>query len=249
MIAALDLSVFEFTALAFIGFIAGLVRGFSGFALSAIVVAAGATLVPPVALIPICWWLEMAASALMVRGGWPDAEKHTVFGLAGGSLVGVPIGLMLTTSISIDASKAVAVSVIILLALTQLAKIRFQFLATRPGLYGAGLAAGIVTGLAGVGGMVVAVYVLSQDTAAKHMRAALVIFLFLGALTSLVTYLLFDIMDAAATLRGLALILPTIVGVYLGKRLFSPAYEHFYKPFCLSLLVVLGVSSLTRLAL
>lgn len=245
----LNLTIFEFGLLCLIAFVAGLVRGFSGFALSAIVVAAGALILPPVALIPICWWLEMTASALMVRSGWREADRRVVFGLAFGSMVGVPIGLALTTSLPEVTSKIVAVSIIILLAITQLAKIRMPFLATRPGLYGSGLTAGIVTGLSGVGGMVVALYVLAQDAAAKQMRAALVMFLFIGALTSLVTYLWFGVMDENAAIRGVALIVPTAIGVVMGQRLFSPRFEPYYKPFCLYLLIALGAASLFRLAL
>ncbi len=249
MIDMLALTTSEFAILAMIAFVAGLVRGFSGFALSAIVVAAGATVVPPVALIPICWWLEMTASALMVRSGWREADKHTVFGLAGGSMIGVPIGLMFTTAVSPDVSKIAAVSVIVLLAIVQLAKVRMPFLATRAGLYGSGVTSGIVTGIAGVGGMIVALYVLALDTRASKMRAALVMYLFISATTSLVTFLLFGIMDPAAASRGIALIIPTAAGVIAGKRLFNAKLEPYYKPFCLCLLVALGIASLTRLAL
>ena len=59
----------EFTLLAVICFCAGLVRGFTGFALSAIVMASAALILSPLALIPICWWLELVASAMMLRGG------------------------------------------------------------------------------------------------------------------------------------------------------------------------------------
>lgn len=249
MMELLDLSNSDFLLLCLIAFAAGLVRGFSGFALSAIVVAAGALVLPPVALIPICWWLEMTASALMVKGGWREADRHVVFGLAFGSMIGVPIGLALTTSLPEVTSKVIALSIVIVLALTLLARIRIAFLATKAGLYGSGLTAGIVTGLSGVGGMIVAIYVLAQDTAARQMRAALVLFLFIGSVTSFVTYLLYGIMDQTAVVRGLSLVVPTGAGVLIGTALFNPTFEPYYKPFCLSLLVLLGATSLLRLAL
>jgi len=61
----LTLSQTEFLLLAAICFCAGLVRGFTGFALSAIVMASAALILSPIALIPICWWLELVASAMM----------------------------------------------------------------------------------------------------------------------------------------------------------------------------------------
>ena len=89
----LTLTQTEFTLLAVICFCAGLVRGFTGFALSAIVMASAALILSPLALIPICWWLELVASAMMVRGGWKDADKGAAVTLWLGSAVAVPIGL------------------------------------------------------------------------------------------------------------------------------------------------------------
>ncbi len=241
-----DLTGQEFAILTVIVVVAGIVRGFSGFALSAVVMATAVLILPPVQLIPICWWLELMASILMVRGGWREADRGVVLGLVIGSTIGVPFGLWLTTSIPVETSKLIVLTLIIVLAATQLAKIRLPFLATRPGLYGSGFAAGIVTGLAHVGGMVIALYVLSQDAPAAKMRAALVLFLFLGALTSMITFLWFGVMDQTGAIRGIALALPTAAGVLIGQWLFTPRFAAYYRPFCLSLLCALAGAALVR---
>jgi len=54
--------------------LAGLVRGFAGFALSAILMASIVFILPPVELIPLCYFLEAAASISMLRGGLKDAD-------------------------------------------------------------------------------------------------------------------------------------------------------------------------------
>lgn len=241
-----DLTAQQFLILTCIVIVAGIVRGFSGFALSAIVMASAVIILPPVQLIPICWWLEMTASVLMAKGGWQEADRGVVMGLVIGSTVGVPFGLLLTTSISPDASKLIVLVLIIALALTQLAKIRLPFLATKPGLYGSGFAAGVATGLASVGGMVIAIYVLSQDAAANKMRAALVLFLFVSSITSLITLLWFGVMNNTAVARGLSLALPTMLGVILGQMLFVPRFAAYYRPLCLSLLCALAGAALIR---
>ncbi len=245
-LATLDLTGQEFLILTTIVIVAGIVRGFSGFALSAVVMASAVIILPPVQLIPICWWLEMTASVLMARGGWQEADRGIVMGLVIGSTIGVPFGLLLTTSVSVEASQLIALTVIIALALTQLAKIRLAFLATKAGLYGSGIAAGIVTGLASVGGMVIAIYVLSQDAPAAKMRAALVLFLFVSSLTSLIMLLWFGVMNSTAAARGLSLAIPTTLGVFLGQRLFTPRFAPYYRPACLSLLCALAGAALVR---
>ncbi len=246
LLTATDLTGQEFLILTAIVIVAGIVRGFSGFALSAIVMASAVIILPPVQIIPICWCLEMTASVLMAKGGWQEADRSVVLGLVIGSTLGVPFGLLLTTSISVDASQLVVLTLIIALAVTQLAKIRLAFLATKPGLYGSGFAAGVATGLASVGGMVIAIYVLSQDAPAAKMRAALVLFLFVSSLTTFVTLLWFGVMNSTAAARGLSLAIPTTIGVMVGQWLFIPRFAAYYRPLCLSLLCALAGAALVR---
>ena len=246
LLTAVELTGREFLILTVIVVVAGIVRGFSGFALSAIVMASAVIILPPVQLIPICWWLEMTASVLMARGGWQEADRGVVLGLVIGSTLGVPFGLLLTTSISVEASQIIVLTLIIALAITQLAKIRLAFLATKPGLYGSGFAAGVATGLASVGGMVIAIYVLSQDAPAAKMRAALVLFLFISSLTTVIALLWFGVMNSTAAARGLSLAIPTTVGVMMGQWLFIPRFAAYYRPLCLSLLCALAGTALVR---
>jgi hypothetical protein len=247
--ALTDLTAQQLALLTAIAFVAGLVRGFSGFALSAMVMAGAVLILPPVQLIPVCWVLEMVASALMARGGWADADRTVTVGLVGGAAIGVPLGLALTTSIDIETSKLVALFVILVLAATQLAKLRMPFLATKTGLWSSGILSGLATGLAGVGGMVVAVYTLAANSPARQMRGSLVVYLFASSIVSLFMLLGFGLMDGTALARGLALALPAALGVIGGKLLFTPRFEPYYRPFCLSLLIGLASLGLIRTAL
>ena len=220
-LAALALPPDHLALLGLICFIAGLVRGFSGFALSAMVMASGALILPPVQLIPVCWWLEMTASLFMLRGGWREANRKVALGLAIGSTIGVPFGLALTTQVDVETSKLIALAVIASLAALQLARVQLRFLASNWGLYGSGWMAGVATGLASVGGMVVALYVLAQNAPPREMRASLVLFLFLGSVTTALSLLAFGLMDRTAIARGLAMAGPAALGVILGQLSFS----------------------------
>lgn len=230
-------------------FFAGLVRGFSGFALSALIMASIVVILPPIYLIPICFILEGVASMVMFRGGMRDASMPMVWGLVIGSSVGVPIGLYFTVTFPVETSKMVALIVVLLLAAAQLLRIRPKFLATKPGLYGSGLLAGIVTGLASVGGMIVALYVLASEAPAKTVRASLVMFLFIGMFTSIIYLLLYDMMNLVAVKRGLILAPPVVAGVLVGSWIFRPSLEQFYRKFCLTLLIVLACTGMLRLSL
>jgi uncharacterized membrane protein YfcA len=236
----------DFLILIGLAILAGIVRGFSGFALSAMVMATAVIILPPIELIPMLWWLEMSASILMLKNGWDGADKTMTYALVIGATVGWPIGLALTIAISVAASKTIALAVIVLLAITLLAKIRMPFLATKPGLYGSGILSGIVSGVAGVGGMVVAVYVLAADAPAKVMRASLVLYLFLSAAISMVVLFAFGVMDTSGIARGLFFAVPTMLGVFLGQQLFTERLAPYYRPFCLILLIGLAMLGLIR---
>lgn len=247
--AAAGLSPNEFWLLTTIVIGAGIVRGFSGFALSALIMASAVVILAPVELIPMLWWLEMSASLMMMKGGWADADRKTAYGLVLGGAVGWPFGLWLTTSLDISTSKAVALSIIVVLAALQLAKIRLPFLASRPGLLGSGVVSGIASGLASVGGMVVALYVLASDASARSMRGSLVLYLFLSSIMSMFIMLWFGVMTGTSVTRGLIFAIPTVFGVFLGQQLFIERLATYYRPFCLVLLCALAGAGLIRTTL
>ena len=246
--ASLDLTTYELVALTLIVLVAAVVRGFSGFALSALVMAAGATLIPPIQLIPILWVLEMTASLQMARGGWQDANRTAALLLVLGNFIGWPLGLSLTSALPVAQSSLIALLVILVLALLQLTRLRIPGLDTKPGALATGVVAGIVSGLAHVGGMVVALYVLAQNSAARSMRGTLVIYLFVGSFGSLLYLLHFGVMTSVSAIQGLVFAPVTLLGVWLGTKFFNPRLEPYYRPFCLCLLVFLAGLGLIRMA-
>ena len=228
-------------------FVAGLVRGFAGFALSALVMASLASFIAPVELIGVCFLLELAATLLMVRGGFRDGNFGIALGLVIGSAIGAPVGLYLTNTLPVETSKMIALLLILGLALLQLLKVRATFLATKPGLYVSGFTAGVATGLASVGGMVVALYVLARERASREMRGSLVQFLAMSTMMSALYLVWYGMFTREVLMRGLVFALPCIAGVLLGQALFTPRFEGYYKPFCLCLLMLLAGAGLFRL--
>ena len=147
MFELIALSGWEFSFLGGVMFVAGLVRGFTGFALSALAMVIAGPAFGPVFLIPVLFWQESAASMAMLRAGWKDADKLMAVLMAVGSSLAVPFGIWLTLSISKDVSGIVALCIIMSLAIMQLARVRMDFLVSNIGTFITGLGAGVVTGL------------------------------------------------------------------------------------------------------
>ncbi|WP_305984251.1 sulfite exporter TauE/SafE family protein [Roseibium sp. MMSF_3544] len=228
-------------------FIAGLVRGFAGFGLSAVLMASIVVIIPPVELIPVCFLLEAAASLAMFRGGLRDASWGTAVTLALFSAIGIPLGLALTTSIDAELSKLFALLLVLFLTFLQLLKINVLPTSERYALPATGFAAGVVSGLASVGGMVIALYVLASPKKAREMRGALVLYLFFSLFTSSITLFLFDVLDEQAAARGAILSPLVLAGVFIGSKLFSRSLDQTYRRVCLYLLVVFASAGLVRL--
>lgn len=245
----LGLSPNEILALAGIAFLAGIVRGFTGFGLSAFALSLAVLILPPVALIPVLWWPELLSGLATLRGGWREGDKRAALTLVIGSFVGMIIGLQFTTRVDPDLSAQVALIVLVTLSLLQLFRLRLPALDTQAGTVCAGLLAGVVTGLAGIGGMVIALFVLAQSAPAARMRGTLILFLLFGSISSFGTHLAYGTMTWEATLRGLAFSVPCLAGVALGAACFIPRWERYYRPVCLTLLTGLGIAALWRMNL
>jgi len=223
------------------------VRGFSGFGLSALVMAILATTIPPIELIPALWFLEMAASLALLKGGWSEADRRTALTLMLAAAVGLPLTLLISLSLDPLVSKFAALSLLIALAVLQLSRIKLSVLSTTSGTLLAGFCAGAITGIAGAGGMLIALYMLARDLPARRMRATLNIYLLGGGVLGLIAHLGVGTMTGDAAARGLVLSVPALLGVFAGKALFTPRWEPYYKPVCLVLLIGLATLGLLRL--
>ncbi len=249
LIAATGLAPGMLAILAGVVFVAAIVRGFSGFALSALIMAALAATFPPVEILPMNFILEAVAGLLMVRGGVRDADMRVVTGLVIGSALGVPTGLALTVHAPVELSRMIALATILFLAVMLVANFRPRNLDSPLGRLGAGFISGIVTGLAGVGGMVVVIYIFSLERKALIVRASLVMYLFFSLITSLFYYFFFGLLNSEVLSRGAFLSVPTVVGVLIGSSLFSKTHEKIYRHFCLGLLILLALTGLLRVIL
>ena len=247
MFGTLALNNSDLLILILICFFAGLIRGFSGFGLSAFVMSLALTIIPPIELIPVCWWMEFVASVFMIRNGWTDSDKKISIILWLGAVFGLPIGIALTTTLDSQTSKIVALFLILVLALILFRNFKIQFLSTTVGTISSGVFAGVATGLASIGGMIVAIYVLASQNSARRVRASIVLYIFLNSVTTFIFLILFDVMDHKAFVRGVLLAVPSSIGVVLGAILFMQKLEKYYRPFSLGLLISFSLVGLIRL--
>jgi uncharacterized membrane protein YfcA len=169
-----------------VGVAAGaLVQGFAGFGFAIVAAPLMALFMPPAAALPYV----MALQALLGISGLPGALRlcqwPMVRALGAGLVLGTPLGLAIITRLSppqgrVAVALAAAAAFLIILAAPRLKG--------RPPLgvmLGAGLAAGVMNGLAGMAGPPAVALILCARLEAKAARSTLLVFIFLAALAAL----------------------------------------------------------------
>lgn len=240
-----DLSLAGAAWLAFAVFGAALVRGYSGFGFSALVVAGSALVTNPLNLVAVVMLCEMVMSLQAWRGLRGQIDWRVVRLLMAGALIGLPPGLWLLVSLSEDAARA-AISLFIL-AMCVVLGFGWRMRAAAGGW--AVFAAGVASGAAnapGMGGLPVAAFFAAQPIPAGVFRATLVAFFPLLDLYSAPLYWLSGLLtweSVYATLFALPLI---ALGNHLGSRRFLAADPKEFRKFAIGLLAVLAAMGLGK---
>ncbi|MGB0866766.1 MAG: sulfite exporter TauE/SafE family protein [Granulosicoccaceae bacterium] len=213
------------TLLAIIVFVAGIVRGAIGFGFSALVVAAGTLFLPPSALVPMVVLLEIIASVQMLRSAWPSVHWRAHNWLLAALVVATPLGVT-ALSMAPDSTLRLIIAVLILaMASLMISGYRLSGDLGRGHLLSVGFVAGLFNGIAGIGGMPIAVYLSSSAISLAQMRATLVMLFFGTELLFILSALANDVYSRAIVSTAVAAVIPMALGIWLGSRIFERVDE------------------------
>jgi uncharacterized protein len=233
--------------LALCAFAAGLVRGFSGFGLSAVLVASAAFFVSPKLIIPAAQALEIVASIAMLKSVWPDVSWRWLKPMAFGYLFSVPLGIAALTYASATALRILGCIVLLIASLAMLFNFRPNLLNGRDGFalrMGTGLVAGFMSGATSYGGMVASVMLFAVELPAKNLRATLVVMFFLSSIYSLILGAWNGITNVQTITLAGWLAIPVIAGIAFGSRGFAIVTPEQFKRLVLMVLAALSLAGL-----
>lgn len=230
-------------------FVAGVIRGFTGFAASAAIMAMAAIFIAPLELLPICLLLEIAASAFLVRGSIKEADIGLTVTMTGAAFLGLPLGLYMLKTMNPDLSRLVVLGLVVGLAGLQLLRIPLPLGTGRAGQAIAGFLAGVVHGVASFGGLVQALYVMALNRPVRAMRATMILGVLVSSALALFWQSAMGVLTILSLMRVAAVLLPFLLGLWLGHRHFTPANERHYRPISLGVLVILAGLGILRLVI
>ena len=230
-------------------FVAAFIRGYTGFGSSLLWVPSLSLVLPPVAVVPVTFMLELAVSLHLLPSIRRDVHWVSLCWIWLGAAVGVPLGLAAIVRLPADMTRgAVAVTVIVAALLLWRGRLRGGSLAW-PGATSVGVVAGLLTGGVGIPGPPVFLYYLSAPLGLREGRASIIAYLLGLAPTACLFSYVNGMLDGTAVLRA-ALLLPIVLaGSWLGAHVFGRADPEKARRWTLLLLMAIGAALLLRVLL
>ena len=225
-------------------FIAGVLRGFSGFGVGMVLVPILSLLYSPLVAVITVVLLEMIPAIQLVPGALHQAHWRSVIPMAAGGVLFVPLGALLL--VTVDAhSMRIAIALLLMLSVLILASgWRYRGVDNINAPTMTGVASGLISGAASLGGLPVILYYLSGKHSSQVARASIVVFLFITAIVSLLTFLIHGIISKEIVLRAACLVPIFMLALWLGGKLFGRVSESLFRTITLTLLGGVGVMML-----
>lgn len=246
LVAAAGLPAWQFAAASCVLFVAGIVRGFSGFGFSMVAVTALSLLRPPAEIIPMVMLLEVGASLHLMTSAWRHTEWRSLAWLMVGMGGATPLGVLVLATVAPNRMRIVVSLLVLAAAMALLSGWRMQ---RQPGLratLATGALSGFLNGAASIAGPPVIVFYLSSPAALHVSRASLIAF-FLGCdLLALFVDGACGLVNVQTWSRAACFLAPVAAGVLLGNHGFQNARPEILRRIVLLLLVALSIAGLLR---
>lgn len=226
---------------------AGVVRGFTGFGYSAISVALLSLLIEPSLVVPLVLMMEVAASGWMLRAVWDDCDFKWLGWTLLGMVVGTPVGVWALSFLPADNTKIILYITLAILALAGFAQNRQIIPKLVAPIAAVGLLAGIGNGLAGVAGMIAALFMISANMKGESVRASMVMLFFFADIYALIWAGWFGLLEWGQFQLLAIFLIPLFVSISIGSWGFRKYGVGNYKNIALGLIFAIALLGLSQL--
>ena len=227
-------------------FVAGVIRGYSGFGFAMVAVTTMSLVIPPARVVPLVLILEVMASIRLVPQVWKDIDWYSLRWLLAGSLFATPFGAYLLANIPAE-SMRISISLLVLVAAILLLRgWAWKQMPGRPLILTTGIACGILNGAAAIGGPPVILLYLSSPAGVMVSRASIIAY-FLGIDTmSLVMASIHGLTTFKTLLLTVVSLIPLLLGIAVGSKMFIKIDKASFRHHVLILLIILSIAGLLR---
>ena len=242
-----ELSLVEIYFIVFIVFIASIIRGFNGFGFSATCISGFSFILPAIEIVPIILALEVIISIFMVPYIWNKIDWDFVFKLLIGIIIGSPIGLYLLKHLNPDTTHLSVCLLVIFFSILLMKGYSNQKIDNNYGKIFTGIISGTLNGLTTLGGMPVALFLLTTSIQPAVIRGSLAALFFLTDIYAFILTFLAGIVDLTTIYRTVPLIIILPIGVYIGNKFFVKSKEETYRKVVFYFLIFISIFGLFRI--
>ena len=242
-----QLSLIEIYFIIFIVFIASIIRGFNGFGFSATCISGFSFILPAIEIVPIILILEVLISIFMIPYIRKNIDWNFIIKILIGIIIGSPIGLFLLKYLPSETTHLSVCLIIMFFSILLIRGYSNQKINNNYAKVFTGLISGTVNGLALLGGMPVALFLLVTSIQPTIIRGSLAALFFLTDIYAFILSFFAGIVDMTAIYRTLPLIIILPVGVYIGDKFFIKSKEATYRKVVLYFLVFISIIGVLRI--
>jgi uncharacterized membrane protein YfcA len=227
-------------------FLAGFLRGFTGFGFALAAVPVITLFLEPTAIVPAIPIVAMVAGAEQLRRAWGQANWPAVRRLLIGAVVGAPIGVLALNLLPSNVMRFIIGGV--LLAAVLLLWRGYHFKQTPPtsAQMGLGLFSGLLNGATAMGGPPVILYFLASPEGVAVGRASLLIYFFFISAWSIVMQAAGGLIDLKVVVLAALMIPVMALSNRIGDRLFDRSSASTYQRVALIFLLAIAVIAILR---
>lgn len=220
---------------------AAIVRGYSGFGFSLLSITALSLVLPPVAVVPSIFLLEVAASIRLLPEVWGQVHWRSIRLLLVGCLLATPLGVWVLANVPVTPMKLALAAFVFLSAVLLSRGVALKSMPGAAGTFATGVATGLLNGGFGMGGPPLVIFYLSTPAGIAAGRASIIAFIVATDLIGL-GFQAREGLITHDTFRLSAWFLPPLlVGVWLGSRAFRRADPARFRFWTLRLLMLLAI--------
>ena len=242
-----QLNLIEIYFIVFTVLIASIIRGFNGFGFSATCISGFSFILPAIQIVPIILALEVIISIFMVPYIWNKIDWKFVFKILLGIIIGSPVGLYLLKHLNPETTHLSVCFLVIFFSILLMKGYSNQEINNNYGKILTGIFSGTLNGLTTLGGMPVALFLLTTSIQPAVIRGSLAALFFLTDIYAFILSYFAGIVNMTTIYRVIPLILILPIGVFIGNKFFIKSKEETYRKVVFNFLIIISIFGILRI--
>jgi hypothetical protein len=229
-----------------VAFLAGVLRGYTGFGFALAAVPTLSLLLDPADIVPAITVITLVGGIRLVVRAQREADWRSTFLLLAGAVAGLPAGVLLLRHLPADPMRAVIGLVVLGAVLALWRGFSLSHAPSQAMRLALGAVSGLLNGSTSMGGPPVIIYFLASPAGHAAGRASLLVYFFFLGIVTVAAAAIAGLITARVLWLSLLMLPAMSLGNALGARLFDRSTASAYRRVALLCLAVVAAMAVVR---